>query len=352
MDFQKGLLLANRYHLQKELGKGGFGTVWLAHDQVNDRLVAIKQYAPLPENEENALKRFRREIDIIKQFDHPHIVKLFDADVQANYFVLEYKSGGALRPKRYKLTEMCAWLRQLADALDYANQKQILHRDVKPGNILLGDSGHACLSDFGIARPHATPISQRVTAPSTENQPDLCTLDYAAPEVLVGKSCFASDLYALGITFFQFLTGELPYKLPDAKDGNMQAALKNAILGSQIRPITDYGNPFKPFVPVFAKVFQAEPTQRYPTALAFATAFLKAASSAGMIPASQSDQAQPYRKTAPLTQPKRELEQQPPAQQQTMPLQRLFYCEFCGGGNTLYDGPCTHCGALPQSGRW
>ena len=150
--------LEGRYTIERELGEGGMATVYLAHDQRHDRSVALKV---LSAEQSAALgpERFEREIKILARLRHPFVLPLHDSGEAAGslYFVMPYVEGESLRARLLRdrklvLDDVIAIVSQIADALDYAHGEGVVHRDVKPENILLSRHGHALLADFGIAR--------------------------------------------------------------------------------------------------------------------------------------------------------------------------------------------------------
>src|SRR5690349_4086351 len=152
--------LGDRYAIERELGRGGMATVYLAHDRKHDRPVAVKV---LPPALASALgtERFLREIRVVARLQHPHILPLFDSGEAAGlpYFVMPYVEGESLRARLERegalaLDDAAALARQLADALDYAHARGVVHRDLKPENVLLA-GGQALLADFGVARAAA-----------------------------------------------------------------------------------------------------------------------------------------------------------------------------------------------------
>jgi serine/threonine protein kinase len=190
-----------RYRLERVLGTGGMASVWLAHDQRLGRPVAVKVISDLLAVDQQWLHRFEREARAAASVSHPHIVQVFDYSVHGNqpYLVMEYVPGGSLAdrlsasPPSAQVLDVEALAQALLDALAHIHDVGIVHRDVKPGNILLGTDGRARLTDFGIAQPDdATQLTQTGLV--------LGTLKYLAPEVLQGKpATVASDLYAAGV---------------------------------------------------------------------------------------------------------------------------------------------------------
>ena len=204
-----------RYQVIEPLGQGGMATVYKAFDTSLERNVAIKiiRTDRKEGTEQNEfLKRFQREARALAQLDHPYILKVLDYGEEGGmpYLVMPFVKGGTLkekmgRPMPYR--EAAALLAPIAQALDYAHQRKIIHRDVKPANILISETNTPLLSDFGIAKIIESGESTQLTATGV----GIGTPDYMAPEQWLGKADARTDIYALGIVFFQMVTGHLPY---------------------------------------------------------------------------------------------------------------------------------------------
>ena len=199
-------MIAGRYSLEREVGRGGMGTVWLAHDELLDRPVALKRIGLLPGVHGTDLARAEREAQLAARLDHPHVVAVMDVvldpETDARWLVMEYVEGTTLArlisdggPLAQDDAARLAW--QVADALAAAHAAGIAHRDVKPSNILVDRRGDAKLTDFGIARTAADPAL---------TQTGLVTGSpaYLAPEV-----------WSLGATLFHMLSGRPPYDMRD-----------------------------------------------------------------------------------------------------------------------------------------
>jgi serine/threonine protein kinase len=196
-DFAEGGSLADgRYTLERRLGTGGMAAVWLARDERLGRTVAIKALSDVLAGDESYVRRFRREARVAAGLSHPNLVRVFDfGDDPRPYLVMEYVEGGTLAQQlRDELEVDCDVLvRRLLEALDHVHAARIVHRDVKPANVLMGRDGRARLTDFGIAQPEdATQLTQAGGV--------MGTMRYLAPEVLGGEPATpVSDLYALGM---------------------------------------------------------------------------------------------------------------------------------------------------------
>ena len=201
--------LAGRYSIDRELGRGGMGIVYLAHEVQLDRLVAIKLLPPGLASDPETRERFLREARVAASLSHPHIVPLHAVDQAGDfvYFVMAFVDGDTLAQRvqargPIPSREASRWLREVAWALSYAHGRGVIHRDIKPDNILIErESGRALVADFGIASVADEAISGLHGTP-----------DCMSPElVLGGEPGAASDLYALGITAFYALSGRLPF---------------------------------------------------------------------------------------------------------------------------------------------
>lgn len=205
------------YRLEKKLGSGGMATVYLATQESLHRKVAFKVMAPHLAKTPGFAERFMREARIVAQMQHPHIVAVHDvAEFQGVYYLaMEYLTGGSLadRLKNKEVTPHTALIvtRDIADALNYAHQKNIVHRDIKPDNILFREStGAAVLSDFGIAKA-LDAETQLTQMGSTVGTPKYMSPEQARGQKLDGRS----DLYGLGVMLFEMLTGKPPYTAED-----------------------------------------------------------------------------------------------------------------------------------------
>jgi len=208
--------LAGRYTIERELGRGGQATVYLARDERHGRLVALKVLHPLVAphaGPSHGAARFQREIEFAARLSHPHVLPLFDSGAAAGrlYYITPYVDGESLRERlartgRPPLTETLRVLRDVARALAHAHRQGILHRDIKPANILLNQDGDALVSDFGVAKAlAATEITDTTLA--------LGTPAYMAPEQAGGSPDIdhRADLYAFGVVAYELLTGARPF---------------------------------------------------------------------------------------------------------------------------------------------
>ena len=206
--------LADRYRIERELGKGGMATVYLAHDLKHDRKVAIKVLRPELAAVIGA-ERFLREIKTIAHLQHPHILGLIDSgEVNGTaYYVMPFVEGESLRDrlnheKQLSIRDAVRIATEVAGALDYAHRHGVVHRDIKPENVMLHD-GSALVTDFGIALAVSSAGGSRMT----ETGMSLGTPHYMSPEQAMGEREITarSDIYALGVVTYEMLVGEPPF---------------------------------------------------------------------------------------------------------------------------------------------
>jgi serine/threonine protein kinase len=207
-----GAVLGGRYRLEERVGSGGMSTVYRALDSVLERPVAIKLMHREIASDSDQLERFRREARAVAQLSHPHIVTVIDAgdDDGAPYIVLEYVPGETLKERIRRdgpmdVAPALAYAIEIARALGAAHERQIVHRDVKPQNVLLSVEGQAKITDFGIAR---TLTEEGLTLDGRV----LGTTDYVSPEQALGQPVTGqSDIYSLGVVLYEMLTGRVPF---------------------------------------------------------------------------------------------------------------------------------------------
>jgi serine/threonine-protein kinase len=221
------------YRLVRELGRGGMGVVWLAEraDGLMQRSVALK--IPHPWLSARFMDRFATEREILASLVHPHIARLYEAGQTAEgqpYLVLEYIDGQSLMAycdgRTLTLRQRLELFLQILDAVQFAHERQVVHRDLKPTNIIVTADGHAHLLDFGIAKL----LHEQGDAGDTTQFGDAAlTPNYASPEQVAGGSVDRrSDVYTLGVLLYEMLTGCLPYSLERATRASMQEALLTA----------------------------------------------------------------------------------------------------------------------------
>ena len=280
--------LAGAYRIERLLGEGGMASVYLAQDQRHDRRVAVKVLRP-----ELALtigaERFNREIGIAARLNHPHILPLLDSGTLAlggglslsAYYVMPFVEGESLRDRlaregRLSVPVAVALAREIADALDYAHRNGVVHRDVKPENILLTE-GHAVVADFGIARA----LDEAATSSVTLTGQSIGTPAYMSPEQVMGEHELdgRTDQYALGCTLFEMLTGKPPWSGGSA----------TSLLARRLAEPPPSVRTSEPSVPMtvdraLQRCLAREADQRFATAADFAEALASGASTGMNVP--------------------------------------------------------------------
>jgi serine/threonine protein kinase len=203
-----------KYNLLEKLGEGGFGIVYKARDPLHERDVAIKVLKSDAAASSEIVERFAREARLAASLRHDSIVNVVDVGEHDGryYLVMDFLPGGTLadliaRGKPLSSDRTIELLRPVADALDYIHhEKQLIHRDFKPSNIILDENGAPVLTDFGLGKTPAVPGGSSTTGV------EFGTVEYMAPEQILGKPTTpATDLYALGIVAYQLLTGKVPF---------------------------------------------------------------------------------------------------------------------------------------------
>ena len=262
--------LADRYAVERELGRGGMATVYLAEDRKHGRKVAIKVLRPGLAASLGA-ERFLREIGIAARLAHPHIVPLIDSG-EANgmlYYVQPFVPGGSLRErldveKRLALKETLRIAQEVGAGLDYAHRNRFVHRDVKPENVLFAD-GHALLADFGVARVYSASETETVTDAGIA----VGTPEYMSPEQASGESNIgsASDVYSLACVVYEMLTGEPPVRGMGAR----------ATLAKQVTDVPRPVRALRPEAPAhieraLARALAKDPGERFATVAEFVAA--------------------------------------------------------------------------------
>ena len=272
-----GDILQGRFRLDRQIGRGGFARVFLCTDLTLGRQVAIKVLNPeLLErhHEHDFLTRFRREARAVAALDHPNILGIYDygEDAGAVYLVMPYVEGGTLYNRlaggrALDLAATGTYLRQVAAALDYAHRRGIVHRDIKPQNMLLrAEDDRLLLADFGIAKVVGDTGAQTQTGA-------VGTISYMAPEQFRGQISPALDIYALGCVLFQLLTGRVPFG----------GSTEQVIFGHISTPVPSLTELSGGRVPaalqaVVERALRKDPTERYATAGDLSLAFDRALS--------------------------------------------------------------------------
>ena len=271
-----------KYVIVESLGRGGMAEVYLAYQASLERYVAIKLMHTFLADEQDFLTRFQREARAMASLNHRNIVGVYDFDVQDGdyYIVMEYVPGGTLKQRleslakegeKLPLSESTRVALEVADALSYAHGRGMVHRDIKPANIMISEDGHVVLTDFGIAKilsgPSFTATGAMIGTPA-----------YMSPEQGLGQpGDERSDLYALGVLYYQMATGNLPY------DADTPLAVIMKHVNEPIPPpsATVEGLPVE-IQDVIIKALAKDPDERYQSADEFASDLNAAASSSDM----------------------------------------------------------------------
>ena len=261
IDERRGTIFAGRYRLERKLGSGGMADVWLAEDQELGRKVAIKMLHERYANDTQFVERFRREATHAAGLSHPNVVSIFDrGETDGSYYiVMEYVEGRTL--KELLVTRgpcpvpvAISYVRQVLAALRYAHRNGIVHRDIKPHNVLVDHEGRVKVADFGIARAGSSQM--------TEAGSIIGTAQYLSPEQARGAPVDeSSDLYSTGIVLYELLTGDLPFN----GETPVEIAMKHL---SQVPPAP---STIRPEIPrdldlVVLRALAKEPAERYRSA--------------------------------------------------------------------------------------
>src|SRR2546425_10293895 len=262
-------LIEGQYEIERLLGKGGMAAVFLAHDLTLEREVAIKVLPPDVAQDEQVVRRFQQEAKTAAKLDHPNIIPIYRVESEGglNYFVMKYISGTSLEDlleKREPLAvpEIQRILWEAACALGHAHQRGVVHRDVKPANIMFDHDGRVMLTDFGISK--ALQAATGLTATGMI----IGTPHYMAPEQAKGQHVDGrADQYALGVVGYRMVTGLLPFSGDSVHTILYKHIFEEAPRTSQARA----------GIPLFlsdaiARALAKEPDQRFPTMEDFATA--------------------------------------------------------------------------------
>lgn len=242
------------YQIERELGQGGMAIVYLALQESLHRPVALKVIKPVLTTDEEFAQRFLREGRIIAQLNDPHIVTVYDiACYEGTYYLsMEYLPGGTLQQRirsGLPLAEALSIAKAIVTALHYAHRRHIIHRDIKPQNILFRENGQPVLTDFGIAKTLGASTIMTRTGLS------LGTPRYMSPEQIRGQGVDArADLYSFGVLFYEMLTGNVPY----AADDSFALAMMHVTA-----PVPKLPTPLSRFQPLLNKLLNKDPDQRF-----------------------------------------------------------------------------------------
>ncbi|MFC4334827.1 protein kinase domain-containing protein [Salininema proteolyticum] len=267
--FSPDTLLGGRYRLTDPIAAGGMGEIWKAQDTVLERVVAVKVLLPELVTDTEFIQRFQAEAKIVAALDHPNIVSVYDYGEAATedgsrtaYLVMQFVDGESLADRLERGTmepaEVLPLTAAIARALQHAHEHGIVHRDIKPGNILLRRDGRAILTDFGIARSHGS-------ADLTQTGAVMGTASYIAPEQAEGLGATAlSDQYSLGVVAYHALSGAKPFN----SENPIEVALHH--IRTQPQPLPQHLPPA--VVRCVATSMAKDPAQRYANSAEFASA--------------------------------------------------------------------------------
>lgn len=256
-----------KYEITDLLGHGGMATVYKGYQRDIDRYVAVKVLPPHPGQSQQFVERFRLEARTIARLQHPHILPLYDYGDENDilYLVMAYADGGSLsdriRRGALPLNEIQRIFEQVATALDYAHRQNVIHRDIKPDNILIDREGHALLADFGIVKLLEDVQPETLTATGGL----VGTPAYMSPEQAQGLPVDRrSDIYSLGIVLFEMLVGKQPF----SAETPLQVVLKH--MTAPVPSLRDFNAQFAPELDaVMQHALQKDPAQRYASAREF-----------------------------------------------------------------------------------
>jgi serine/threonine-protein kinase len=260
MQHSIGDCLDNRYEIRALLGEGGMAEVYRAVDRTTGCEVVLKLPHLAIAGDLAAYSRYRREIEVANGLEHPGLQRLV-SEPNARYMVLEYVDGETLRAYlaargRLPIEEVLSIGLQLAETLHYVHDQGVVHRDLKPDNILIGPDGRVTLTDFGIALRLA---SRRLTFSHLSNA--VGTPDYMAPEQVRGERGDArTDIYALGAMLYELLTGVVPYPAEDAIVAMQRKVLTDPPLVRRLRPDVPLA-----LEAVLYRALRRKPPERYPS---------------------------------------------------------------------------------------
>ena len=260
-----GQILRERYQIQHLIGRGGMADVYLALDLRRQVVVALKLLREDLAEDPDFVRRFQREAEALARLDHPNVVRFYSFERQGNaaFIVMDYVPGTTLRGRLMEaqgplpLEEVTAIIKQVGAALHYAHSEGYIHRDIKPGNIMLREDGSALLSDFGIAKAAET---------ATMTLGPLGTPAYMSPEQILGREVSPqTDIYCFGVVLYEILTGRRPFIGESGTGGSTTERIRNEHLHA-MPPDPRRFNPSLPAgaVQVIARALAKDPAQRWP----------------------------------------------------------------------------------------
>ena len=287
---QPGVSLPSRYRPLRRLATGGMGSIWLAEDELLGRQVVVKLLADNIAEDPQLVERFEREARTAAGLSsHPNVITIYDVGEHDGrpHIVMEYLPGGTLAERldpggRISPRQWISWLRQAASALDFAHEQGVVHRDVKPGNLLFDDRGRLVIADFGIARA-------AYEKPLTRSGELLGTAAYISPEQARGEpGSAASDRYSLALVAYELLTGARPF----GGGGFVEQARRH--LEEDPEPPSRRVPSLSPLVDaVVLRGLAKDPGERWPSATAFVTAIASATGERGRPAAEAEADARP-----------------------------------------------------------
>lgn len=262
-------LIEGKYRIERLLGKGGMGAVFLAHDLTLEREVAIKVLPPDVAQDDQIVRRFQQEAKTAAKLDHPNIIPIYRVEGEGglNYFVMKYVSGTSLedvleRKEVLTVAEIQRILWEAARALGHAHQRGVVHRDVKPANIMFDHDGRVMLTDFGISK------ALQAATGFTATGMIIGTPHYMAPEQAKGQPVDGrADQYSLGVVGYRMLAGELPFS-----GDSVHTILYKHIFEAAPRAAARRADAPEALSSAVQRAMAKEPDQRFPTMEEFATA--------------------------------------------------------------------------------
>lgn len=260
----------SRYEIREEIRRGGMATVYRAYDPLFEREVALKILKPEMLDNPQVRDRFERETKIIAKLEHAAIVPVYDVSDGSEqlFFVMRYMAGGSLSERIQNgpltLLDVAGIIQRLGAALDYAHAKGVIHRDLKPGNVLFDESGNAYISDFGIAKLAESSTTQ-LTSSGIIGTPSHMSPEQARGEDVEGRS----DIYSLGVILFEMLSGHTPFEATTPLGMALKHATEPAPLIRDINPDLPAG-----VEAVIKKVLSKKPDQRHRFGTELANAFI------------------------------------------------------------------------------
>jgi eukaryotic-like serine/threonine-protein kinase len=269
------------YRIIKQIGYGGMATVFLAEDVNLGREVAVKVFWPRPGETRDFLKRFEREARVLAKLDHPNILPVFDYGEQNGfaYLITPYMPGGSLKELLQKRkvippVEALGMAVPILNALQYASERGLIHRDIKPGNLLFKADGSLVLADFGLVKAFVAEGENLTTHTASETGPAVTgTPEYMSPEQIQGKATPVSDIYSFGIVLYEMLAGQRPFISTNVLSILMQQ------VNEQPRPLHEMNPYISPQLDAAVlRALEKDPARRYQRPLDFSRALTQAGS--------------------------------------------------------------------------